>query len=238
MTLKMYDLTGSDPSRRFSPYCWRARLALAHKDLPVETIPWRFSQKAALAPSGQGLVPVLIDGDRWISDSWNIAVHLEESHPDRPSLFGGGAGKALCRFYSVSADALVLRILPFVITDIPQHLDDDDSAYFRASREQRLGRPIEVVGADREGRLPAFRDSLTPMRRVLAEQPFFGGDQPLYSDYALFGPFQWARGVSPFQLLEPGDPVAAWRERMLDLFGGLARSNPGYALFEEEARAF
>jgi hypothetical protein len=28
--------------------------------------------------------------------------------------------------------------------------------------------------------------------------------------------------------LEASDPIAAWRERMLDLFDGLARKNPGY----------
>jgi glutathione S-transferase-like protein len=39
MTLRLYDLAGADPNRRFSPYCWRIRLALAHKRLPVETIP-------------------------------------------------------------------------------------------------------------------------------------------------------------------------------------------------------
>ena len=33
----------------------------------------------------------------------------------------------------------------------------------------------------------------------------------------------WPRTVSPFELLEADDPVYAWRERMLDLFDGMAR---------------
>jgi Glutathione S-transferase, N-terminal domain len=37
MSLRLYDLAGAQPERRFSPYCWRIRLALAHKSLPVET---------------------------------------------------------------------------------------------------------------------------------------------------------------------------------------------------------
>jgi glutathione S-transferase len=69
MTLRLYDLAGADPDRRFSPYCWRIRLALAHKRLPVETVPWRFTEKAEIAPSGGKTVPVLVDGDRWIADS-------------------------------------------------------------------------------------------------------------------------------------------------------------------------
>lgn len=63
--LKMVDLAGADSARRFSPYCWRIRLALAHKGLEVETIPWRFTEMAVLARSGQpfdlGRVPVLGD---------------------------------------------------------------------------------------------------------------------------------------------------------------------------------
>ena len=64
MAIKLYDLAGAEPDRRFSPYCWRTRMALAHKGLEVETIPWRFTEKDAIAFSGQGRVPVLIDGAR------------------------------------------------------------------------------------------------------------------------------------------------------------------------------
>jgi glutathione S-transferase len=82
MTLRMYDLAGAEPERRFSPYCWRIRLALAHKKLAVETIPWRFTEKAEIAASGQIFVPVLVDGDRWIADSWTIANYLEDTFPE------------------------------------------------------------------------------------------------------------------------------------------------------------
>ena len=61
MTIQLYDLAGEDPSVRFSPYCWRTRLALAHKGLDVETIPWRFTDKEMIAFSDQELVPVIIE---------------------------------------------------------------------------------------------------------------------------------------------------------------------------------
>jgi glutathione S-transferase len=38
MALILYDLAGADAERRFSPYCWRIRLAVAHKGMEVETI--------------------------------------------------------------------------------------------------------------------------------------------------------------------------------------------------------
>ena len=87
---------------------------------------------------------------------------------------------------------------------------------------------LEEVVADREARLPAFRASLEPVRQMLARQEFLGGEQPLYADYTLFGAFQWARAISDFSLLAADDTVAAWRGRMLGLFGGLAGAAIGY----------
>ena len=74
MGLQLYDLAGAEPERRFSPYCWRVKMALAHKGLPFDTIPWRFTDKDAIAFSGQGRVPVLIDGDQIVFDSaeWGL----------------------------------------------------------------------------------------------------------------------------------------------------------------------
>src|SRR5258706_287114 len=60
MTMKLYDLAAAEDDRRFSPYCWRAKMALKHKGLEFETIPWRFVEQDAIAFSGQGLVPVLV----------------------------------------------------------------------------------------------------------------------------------------------------------------------------------
>jgi len=228
MPLRMFDLAGAEPDRRFSPYCWRTRLALAHKHLAVETIPWRFTEKDAIAPSGQIFVPVLVDGGRWISDSWAIANYLEDTYPDAPSLFGGPSGRSLTLFYSRFADGLVAAIFPFVALDILHHVAAEDRSYFRETREKRAGTTLEAFVADRDARVAAFRTSLNPLRLTLKAQPFVGGAQPLYADYALFGPFQWARCISPFQLLEPEDPIRQWRDRLLDRFDGLAQAAPAY----------
>ena len=77
MAIVMHDLAGQNPDLRFSPYCWRTRLALAHKGLEVETVPWRFTHRDALAFSGQAKVPVNRDRDAVVSDSWAIAGALE-----------------------------------------------------------------------------------------------------------------------------------------------------------------
>jgi glutathione S-transferase len=219
----LYDLAAGD-GRRFSPHCWRTRLALAHKNLLCETRPTRFTEIASIADGNQKTVPVLDDNGKIVGDSWAIAEYLEETYPDAPSLFGGPAGRALTVFVQGWAIAtLQLGLLNLIVFDIWQSLSPEDKAYFRSSREKRLGRTLEEVQAGREERLPSFQKSLQPLRMLLAKQDWLGGNSPLYADYVAFAPFQWARMVSDLTLLEEGDIVGAWLERCLDLYDGLGR---------------
>ncbi len=223
----LYDLAGADAGVRFSPYCWRIRMALLHKGLEFETVAWRFTDREAIAFSGQGLVPVLVDGERVVHDSWAIADYLETRYPEAPSLFGGAAAQSVTRFVN-EFSALVLGggIARLIVSDIALVIHEKDRAYFRESREKRFGMRLEEVTAGREAEVAGFRRSLEPLRRTLASQPFFGGASAMYADYILFGAFQWARCTSPFELLTKDDPVYAWRERLLDAFGGHARLAP------------
>jgi glutathione S-transferase len=229
VTLKLFELVGTDDRRPFSPYCWRTRMALAHKGLEAASIPWRFTQKSAIAPHGSEKVPVLLHADGAVVDSWVIANYLEDKFPHSPSLFGGQGGRALSRMMNWWGDiAVVGGIFPLVVADIPAHLAPVDAEYFRTSREARLGRPLEQVRESRDAAVAGFRKSLEPMRLTLKTQPYLGGDAPTYADYIVFGGFQWAQVISPFRLLEASDPIYAWREKLLDAFDGLARSSPGY----------
>lgn len=227
--MQLFELAGADPARLFSPFCWRARFALAIKGFRAETIPWRFTDKAVIAPYGAEKVPVLRDGDRTIHDSWAIAEYLEDTYPDRPSLFGGPGGRELSRFVGTFAEAVVhAGLSKMIIADIHAVLAPQDQAYFRMTRESRFGMPLERLQADRETALPAFRKALHPLRMVLRAQPFLGGAAPLYADAIIFGAFQWARCTSPFRLLAEDDPLEAWRQRMLDLHDGMARHVPAF----------
>ena len=229
MSLKLYELVGRD-DRRFSPYCWRVRMALAHKGLEAELLPTRFTDKSKIAFSNQDKVPVLVDGDTVVCDSFDIACYLDDAYPDRPSLFGGAIGRAEARFINLwVATAVNGTLLRIVIKDIHDHVDPLDRDYFYETRSKRLGRPLEEIHAEREARLPELRANLAPFRMLLAGQPFMCGDAPAYGDYILFGTFQWARIISPVPLLERDDPVYAWRRRMLDLYGGLGENALGYA---------
>ncbi len=229
MAIKMYDLAGAEPNRRFSPYCWRIKLALKHKGLEFETIPWRFTDKAAIAPYHSERVPVIVDNGRGVADSWTIAQYLEDSYRDRPSLFGGQQGRALARFYNQWTDVTLHgAISPIIVGDILKHLDSGDRDYFRKSREARLGTTLEALATRRESYFSTLQRVLEPLKQTLAAQPYLGGATPLYPDFIVFGAFQWARAISEIRLLEPSDPIDSWRQRLLDSFDGFARSAPGY----------
>lgn len=226
MARRLYELAGSDPARLFSPYCWRTRMALAHKELDFESVPWRFAEKDVIGAHGSEKVPVLVDDEICVNDSWVIAEYLEKTYPDRPSLFGGEGGRAMARFINNWSDISVGQMAPFIIADIHAQLDPGDKDYFRRTREKGMGKPLEEVVAGREARLDDLRRWLHPLRMTLRTQPYLGGAKPNYADYVVFGPFQWARVTSPFELLKPDDLIHAWRERMLDLFDGMARKAP------------
>ena len=229
MTIQMYDLAGAEPDRRFSPYCWRIKLSLKHKGLDFETIPWRLTEKSTIAPYNSERVPVMVDNGYGIADSWKIANYLDDRYPDRPSLFGGKAARALARFYNQWTDATLHGAIGLIVVpDILSHLDPRDRNYFRTSREARLGTTLESLAANRDSYLSSLQQVIEPLRQTLAAQSYLAGDAPLYPDFIVFGAFQWARSISQVPLVQPSDPIEAWRQRLLDLFDGLARSAPGY----------
>ena len=78
--------------------------------------------------------------------------------------------------------------------------------------------PLEQLtdGAGAPQGLPRYAGAAAPI--LSRRSRISAGDAPAYADYIVFGRFQWARCVSPFELLPSDDPVVTWRERMLGRF--------------------
>ena len=186
-----------DPERRTAP---RRELlpAIASGSLLNDTAS---TEKEAIDFSGQKLVPVLVDGGHVVSDSWQIACYLEDAYADRPSLFGGPAGRALSLFANSWADStLVPTLARLLLPSIHGLIHEKDKDYFRATREKRFGR-LEDLPAGYEAQIAALRAALLPLRQTLARQPYLAGERPAYADYAVFGMFMWARCTSALDLL-------------------------------------
>ena len=223
--IKLWELGGRD-GRRYSLFSWRTRLALRHKRLDFETVPVRMSDKAAIAFSGGKTVPIIDDSGTVVRDSWKIAEHLEQAYPEAPTLFGGEIGRGVTQTFNTWADrVLVPAMLPVIVADIHERVDPADAQYFRESMEKVLKTTLEQARERREDALQRLKRALEPMQAVLKRQPWICGAAPAYADAILFSVFQWARVMSPQDVLEDG-PSREWRERMLDLHAGFARQAP------------
>ena len=228
ITIQFFDLEGLD-GKRFSPFGWRVRMALAHKGLESTSIVEGvgFSEKYKLGFSNQELVPVIKDDDMIISDSWDIAVYMEKSYDSSSSLFGTTGDFSQVKFISSWVDSQLHPLIArCVVRDILDVISPSEHEYFRKSREKRFGKRLEDVVADRENTRTILKQTLYPIRKALEIAPFLGGENPNFSDYAIFGAFMWAKVTSSFQLLESSDPIYNWRERMLSLYDGLAKKAP------------
>ena len=225
MSITLYSLCGTDAARPFSPHCWKVVMALHHKGLPFEERPLAFTAIPAIEDGFSKTVPILRDGQELISDSFRIAQYLEDSYPEEPSLFGGQGGVAAARLVEGYSQHVVHgAITRIALIDIHDMLAPADQAYFRKSREERLGRTFEEMAAGRDAAIAALPAALQPLRHMLAFQPFVGGATPLFADYILFGALQWLRITTGSIHLPPEDPVSRWFDRCLDLHEGIARA--------------
>lgn len=226
MAIKFYDLAGKE-GLRFSPYGWRARMALLHKGLEAEWIPVKFTDKDKIAFSGQGKVPIIVDGDTVVSDSFEIAAYLDKAYPDGAALFAGEWDLETTRAWNDQVTKATLPALAKIIVgDVFEAIEPCDQDYFRETREKAFGKTMEQLKGEgdqhRDGLFAAFES----IRQKLGDKPFLGGETPLYADYVVFGGLQWAHCASPRTLLGEEDVIEQWRQRMLDLFGGHARAAP------------
>jgi len=224
--ITLWELKGRD-ERRYSLFSWRSRMALRHKGLDFESVPVCLSDKAAIAFSGGKTVPVIKDAESVVRDSWKIAEYLEDRYRDGAPLFGGDIGRGVTQTFNAWVDrALVPAMLPVIVADIHERVDPADDAYFRESMEKVLKKSLEQVRSERGDAVLRLGKLLEPMQAALKRQPFISGSGPAYADYILFSVFQWARVMSPQELLAPEEPLAGWRERLLDLYDGFARNVP------------
>ena len=222
MTLILFDLALADPDVRLSPFCWLAKFALLHKELAFETVPLRFTEKENYPDREHGKLPILKDGEELICDSAHILTHLEKKYENNP-LIGTDAERAAADFYLAWLGAnLYSSLSPMMFVRVHAAAHESDKAYFRQTREERLGGTLEELAA-KPGLKENIEASLKTLSASLVRHKFLGGDTANLSDYMVMSPFMWQRSVTSETLYDTPQAVAAWQERMLDLFDGYGR---------------
>lgn len=213
MSIKLYDLCGADRNKRFSPPCWRAKLALAHKGVAFETVPTAFTEISKIGDGTVKTVPYLADGGEEVRDSFDIAVYLDRKYPDAPALFASESEIATAQFVKAWANTALHPIIAgLVIKNIHDVLDTPDREYFRSSREAIFKKTLEEIQTGREEKIAALSQALTPLRTMLKDQPFIAGKEPRFADYIVFGSLKWLMSIADFEPIAADDPVLAWFE--------------------------
>lgn len=215
MTIKLYDLCGKDKDRRFSPYCWRIRKALQHKGLDFETIAVPFTGISEIDGNGAKTVPMLVDGDIQITDSFAIAEYLDETYTDGPALFGCDSAIGISRFVEAwTYSALHPGIVRMVAKDIHDILDESDQIYFRTTREKALKTTLEEMHATRDQHRALFHSNLLALDLMLRKQQFIGGRAPNFADFIVYGSLKWPAECSDYDFLPQKQRILDWYARL------------------------
>ena len=153
---------------------YRVRIALALKGLDYDYRSIHLQKNEQLAEpfaalSAARLVPVLHDGDHWLTQSLAILEYLEETHPQPPLLPADPAGRARVRSLAMDIACEIhplnnLRVLRYLVHSLKVSEDDKDRWY-----RHWVESGLEVV------------------ERRLAAQPsrFCHGDAPTMADCVL-----------------------------------------------------
>jgi glutathione S-transferase len=214
LTLHLYDLSNSTGVST-SPYGFRIHEALHLLSIPYETELLSFSQVALMFSDTHKTVPVLVDGDREIGDSWVIANHLAKNHDPDNLLFGGAGGYPLACFITRWVDACIMGALNrIIVKDIHDSIHQTDQAKYREKQETRYGQSLETLHSTGGAGLIDFQVSLYPARQAIKEHPYLGGESPNYADFTLHSVFRWSRLTSKIELLRPDDRLRSWIRRM------------------------
>ena len=230
-TITLYDLQLASGCT-ISPFVWATKYALKHKGFEIDIVPGGFTGILERTGGRSERLPVIVDDDRWVLDSWLIAEYLDEKYPDRPKLFGDDSVKVLTKFVEGWLWANAIR--PWFACYIQDYRDlslPQDHEYVTRTRENMLGRKLEEVQAGREERLPHVPPILEPFRQLLREHKWLGGTKPNYADYRALAVFLWLASVAKTPPLTADDPLRDWLDRGFELYGGLGRHPGMHTLF-------
>jgi len=215
MTITLYELSGQDRDVRFSPHCWKSRLALVHKQLIYDSEGVCFTEKEKIAFSNQKLLPVITDGGKTVTDSWDIALYLEDKYPDSPSLFGDESTKQDIESIHQWANTALARHVPSIIlVDIFNLIREEDREYFRETREARVGKTLEACCSDPQASIDAFCEELSTLGERLANQDYLSGAEPIYADIAVLSTILWIEVSLGRKIIAENHVIYPWYQKM------------------------
>lgn len=183
--MKLYELRGKDPKYLWSSNPWKSRICLNLKGIKFDSIPLTYPEIHALLPSvlnkEEGCtVPVLVDGECVIQDSFEIAKYLDQKYPE-PSIFQGN--QALHQFFYDWFDLEVKRpLFKLVILDIASKLDDESKEYYIQKNTKLFGELHAASQDNREQNIQRVQTNLSLLFKHLDTNSFISGETIGWAD--------------------------------------------------------
>lgn len=187
-----------------SHYSEKARLLLDYKGLAyrkIEITPG-IGQVDLFRLTGQRQVPVLKDGNRYISDSTGIAKYLDLEYPDRPLIPKDSKQRGLCLMMEEWADESIgIKSRKALFSAISQDqnfrkslLPTSTPDVFKTLVQGVPNDLLKVLGVGVGYTPDVVRSAITDLKQdlealtlILAESPYLVGDEPTLADFAVAG---------------------------------------------------
>lgn len=249
--IKLYELVPSTNSIcYFSPNTWKTRMGFLHKGVPFETVPVTLidvrRDLATRSNQSDIYVPAIeLPNGTFIYDSFHIAEWLENTYPDRPSLFTGDGqstnevdskhllmGKNYARMIDLGLGASKPEWAVWFDLFFPQ-LDQLMSEgevrnYFRS--DARLGPQgyQQLISLDQQELIRRAKMNIQPLLKILRERPdeYFQGTHPGQVDYVIFGRYAYCRMIDRKLTKEiwedQGKELANWIDKLSKAYDGHA----------------
>lgn len=189
------------------------RTALLYKGVPFKTewieypdIEGKMKEIGAAATGSwkdgrpQWTLPVIKDDStgKVVSDSLSIAVYLDETYPNLPTLLPLGASTPAAVFEDFFVSTAFAPVLLLLLAASNGKLNPASEGYFRRTREASYGLKIEEFappGPKREAAWAGFKAGLTTLSSKLGSDPFFFGKTLSYADLELVSYLLWMKVV-------------------------------------------
>ena len=214
--ITLYDLTGKN-DLRFSPYCWRVKYLLNYRKIIYQTKPTCFTDRLNNTFFGDAKLPTIIDDNIKITNSFDIAKHIEDKYVSINKRIINSESKPSLHFINHWSDHFLNpSILERVAYDIMKILDTRDIEYFTESRSKRFGmHPKDFQDKNIRNSENNFHKCCNFLDNILQTQSYLLGENITYAEMIVLGSLTWGEKVSGNTKIEKKfERLRAWKDEL------------------------
>lgn len=221
---------------RISYYTGKLEAYLRYKQIDYHLLPTPYAEADRLKEKvGAVQMPIVENGDQWMSDTTPIIEHFERLHPARPVMPSDPVVQFIACLIEDYADEWLWRPAMYyrwyyrydrelasgILTDeLTGHLRLPRFLRRRMITKRQVTHYVDrdgVTSANRAHIEGSYRSALAAMTRALENRPFLLGNAPSFADYGMMGPMfrHFGQDPTPQEIMRTEAPlVFEWVARM------------------------